>query len=626
MKSREAGDAFSALKMTGILRLALLPLLIALWLCPALAQDAGEDRQLRVLAIYSGASTLAANVAVEQGIASVFDSAERQSRYEIYGEYRDRQRFPGAEAERRFVEALIAKYADQTIDVIATVGPEALPIAVGLRARIAPGAPVVYGGIQSGTRDQVSGVDGLYGVVSNFDLRGTVDLARALQPDAARLVVFTGSADFDERWRTMAADSLTDVADIEIEMVSDLSLQAFRDRAAGYDASTILLILSIFEDADGRRFVPADALSAIAEVSGAPTYGVYSSNMGRGVVGGSYSSFEATGAAIAEQALKVLDDPGGTERSVAVPVSAVLDWRQLRRYGLDPDRRPPGSQLLYYNPGVWERYRIEILAALAIIALQASTIAALIVMDRRRRRSAAELARRRMEMAKLSRIAQLGELSGAIAHELNQPLTSILANAEAGSALLAQQPPDLAEVREVLRDIAEDDRRAADVIVNLRRLMGNGGGGFELTDLNEVIQSTMRLVKNEMLSRGVKVDMQLSRAALPVKVDVQQLQQVLLNLVINAADAMAEQDVRKMTIGTGLDATGRRVLSVSDCGPGLPDALRENPFKPFATSKSQGMGLGLSISQSIAEAHRGTLRFASSTAQGARVELALPAP
>lgn len=625
-KSRETGDAFAARKSKVFLWLTLFSTISVLWPGPGLTQDAAEDRQLRILALYSGSSTLAANVAVETGIASVFEAAARQSRYEIYGEYRDSQRFPGAEAERRFVEALVAKYEDQTIDVIATVGPEALPIAVGLRERIAPGVPVIYGAVQSSTRDQFSGVDALYGVVSTFDLLGTLDLARALQPDAARLVVFTGSADFDERWRAMAADTLSDVADIKIEMVSGLSLQGFRDRAATFDPSTILLILSIFEDADGRRFVPVDSLSAIAEVSGAPTYGVYSSNMGRGVVGGSYSSFEATGAAIAEQALKVLDDPDRTERRVTVPVSAVLDWRQLRRYGLDPDKRPPGSHLLYYSPGVWERYRIEILATVAIIIIQASTIAALIVMDRRRRRSAAELAQRRMEMAKLSRIAQLGELSGAIAHELNQPLTSILANAEAGSALLAQQPPDLAEVREVLRDIAEDDRRAADVIVNLRRLMGNGSGGFELTDLNEVIQSTMRLVKSEMLSRGVKVDMQLSRAALPVKADVLQLQQVLLNLVINAADAMAEQDMRKMTIGTGLDAAGQRMLSVSDCGPGLPGALRDNPFKPFATSKSQGMGLGLSISKSIAEAHGGTLRFASSTAQGARVELALPAP
>lgn len=591
-----------------------------------MAQDQDALRQLRILAIYSGSSTLAANVAVEAGIASVFSGAERYSRYEIYGEYRDAQRFPSDLDAERFVDALAAKYRDQTIDVIMTIGPEAVPLAVSVREHISPGAPVVLGGILESTREEYAGIEGLYAVVSRFDLRGTYELARQLQPDANRAVIVTGSAVFDQRWQSFAKDALSDVSDIEIDYVSGLTLQGFRDRAAALDPSDILIALTIFEDADGRRFVPADALASIAEVSAAPTYGVYSSNIGRGVVGGSFSTFEDTGAVIAEQALKILEDPTNVAHTVPVPVSAVLDWRQLRRYGLDPERRPPGSELVFYDPGVWERYRLQILAALAIILLQSSTIAALIIMERRRRRSAEELARRRMEMARLSRIAQLGELSGAIAHELNQPLTSILANAEAGSAMLAQDPPDLAEVGEVLRDIAEDDRRAADVIVNLRRLMGSGGGGFEDAEINEVVQSTLRLVSNEMLARGITVQLQLSRDALMVKGDVQQLQQVLLNLVINAADAMADQDTRHMTISTDLDAAGRRVLSVADNGPGLPEELRDNPFKPFATSKSQGMGLGLSISQTIAEAHGGTLRFVSSTGEGARIELALPAP
>lgn len=621
---REAGKVFSERRSRFGLRVAMRILLIVLWSCPAMAQGDDASRQLRILAIYSGASTLAANVAVASGIASVFSGAERYSRYEVYGEYRDAQRFPSEVDAERFVDALATKYRDQTIDVILTIGPEAVPLAVNVRERIAPGAPVVLGGILDSTREEFAKVEGLYAVVSRYDLRGTFELARQLQPNSERAVIFTGSAVFDERWKSFAEDGLSDVRDIEVDFVSGLSLQEFRDRAAALDPSDILIILTIFEDADGRRFVPADALATIAEVSAAPTYGVYSSNIGRGVVGGSFSTFEETGAAIAEKALKILEGPAGTNHTVEVPVSDVLDWRQLRRYGLDPERRPPESVLLYYDPGVWQRYRLQIIGALAIILLQSSTIAALIVMDRRRRRSAEELSRRRIEMARLSRIAQLGELSGAIAHELNQPLTSILANAEAGSALLAQDPPDLTEVAEVLRDIAEDDRRAADVIVNLRRLMGSGAGGFEDADLNKVVQSTLRLVSNEMLARGVTVQLRLSREPLMVKADVQQLQQVLLNLVINAADAMAEQDKRHMTISTGLDVLDRRVLSVADNGPGLPEDLRDNPFKPFATSKSQGMGLGLSISQSIAEAHGGTLRFASSTRDGARIELALP--
>lgn len=623
---RKLGRKFKALASRCSQAGAFFILVVSVTCSPVLAQEEPSTKQLRILAIYSGSSTLAANVAVETGFASVFSSGEKQPRYEIYGEYRDAQRFPTKADERTFLEFLVAKYRDQSFDVIATVGPEALPLGIELRRSIAPSAPLVFGGVQDATLKRYSEIEGLSGVISTFDLRGTFELARRMQPEATRAVVFTGSADFDERWRSFAVEELADVSQPSVEMVSGLTLEEFKAQAAALGPSDILLVLTIFEDADGRRFVPADALAAISEVSGAPTYGVYSSNIGRGVAGGSFSTFEATGAAIAEQALKILDDPSAAESSVLVPVSAVLDWRELRRFDLDPERRPAGSQLLFYDPSVWERYGPQILAALAIILLQSSTIAALIVLERRRRRGSAELMQRRIEMARLSRIAQLGELSGAIAHELNQPLTSILANAEAGSALLAQAQPDLIEVGEVLRDIAEDDRRAADIIVNLRRLMANGSGGLERADLNDVARSTMRLISNEMVARGVDVQLRLSREMLIVEADVQQLQQVLLNLVLNAADAMADQQTRKMIITTGLDMNNRRLLMVSDNGPGLPDALTDDPFKPFATSKPQGMGLGLSISQNIAEAHGGELRFTRSTREGACVELALPAP
>ncbi|MAU46273.1 MAG: histidine kinase [Yangia sp.] len=593
---------------------------------PVLAQEEPWAKQLRILVIYSGSSTLAANVAVEAGFASVFSSVDRQSRYEIYVEYRDAQRFPTDADELNFIESMVGKYGDQDFNVIVTMGPEALPLGIELRRSIAPRALLLSGGIQDATLKQYSHIEGLSGVLSTFDLRGTFELARQMQPKATRAVVFTGSADFDERWQAFAVEELSDASQPSVEMVSDLTLEEFKAHAAALRPSDILLVLTIFEDADGRRFVPADALAAIAEVSGAPTYGVYSSNIGRGVVGGSFSTFEATGAAIAEQALKILDEPSAAESSVLAPVVAVLDWRELRRFDLDPERRPAGSQLVFYDPSVWERYGPQILAAIAIILLQSSTIAALIVLERRRRRGSAELIQRRIEMARLSRIAQLGELSGAIAHELNQPLTSILANAEAGSALLAQGQPDLTEIGDVLRDIADDDRRAADIIVNLRRLMANDSVGLERADLNDVARSTMRLISNEMVARGVDVQLRLSREMLIVEGDVQQLQQVLLNLVLNAADAMADQQMRKMIISTGLGINDRRLLTVSDNGPGLPDALTDDPFKPFATSKSQGMGLGLSISQNIAEAHGGELRFTRSTKEGACVELALPAP
>ena len=586
----------------------------------------GEGRQVRLLVVYSGASTQAANVAIAEGLASVVAQADDPSRYETYGEHRDDQRFPGPAEDRRFLDGLVARYAGQPLDAVLALGPWAFDFALEHGAQLAPGRPILFGGVQRETAAARVTPARARGAFSRFDLAGTLELARTLQPDARRVVVFTGSAAFDRAWEQAARRTLAQTEALEVDFVSGLTLQGFREAAAALDRRTILIVLTIFEDADGRRFIPADAAAAVAEASGAPVYGVYGSYMGRGFMGGRFSTFEEVGVTLGHMAMELAEgEDGGPD--VDVPVASVIDWRELRRRGLDADLRPPDSLLLNYDPSLWERFRLEILLATALFLLQAGTIAALVLANRRRRRSAAELAQRRAEVARLSRIAQLGELSGAIAHELNQPLTSILANAEAGAALLKREPADLGEIAEILHDIAQDDRRAAQVIANLRRLMTEGGGAVEQLDLNAVVRAAVGLIKSELVARGVRLELRAGRDVLPIAGNAEQLQQVLLNLVFNAADAMAEQppETRRLTLETALRPDGRRQLTVADAGPGLPEAVRDDPFRPFVTTKVDGMGLGLSISRTIVDAHRGELRFAQAKT-GARAILVLPAP
>ncbi|MDD9717465.1 ATP-binding protein [Dinoroseobacter sp. PD6] len=299
----------------------------------------------------------------------------------------------------------------------------------------------------------------------------------------------------------------------------------------------------------------------------------------------------------------------------------------MQRFDLDQDRLLPGAEILFYDPGVWEEYWAAILLAFPIILLQSSTIIGLGVLEKRRRRAAAELAQQRAEVARLSRVSQLGELSGAIAHELKQPLTSILMNAESGRALLRQSPPDLREIAEILEDIANDDRRAAGVIDNLRKLLGEGAPDVQPVELNDVVRATLRLIRSELIARSVRTDLKLCEAALIATGNAEQLQQVLLNLIFNATDGMADQPrkTRRISIETTLRTDGMREVSVTDTGPGLPEAVRDAAFQPFVTTKAHGMGLGLSISRTIAEAHGGQLHV-DGAASKTRAILALPAP
>jgi C4-dicarboxylate-specific signal transduction histidine kinase len=213
-----------------------------------------------------------------------------------------------------------------------------------------------------------------------------------------------------------------------------------------------------------------------------------------------------------------------------------------------------------------------------------------------------------------------------MAHELNQPLASILYNAEAALALLDQTPADIAEVRETLKDILVEDRRAGEVIKRLRLLLTKGEVQRQPTDLNEIVQDVLKLVRVDLVSRGVAVQTELANGLPTVLADRIQLQQVVLNLIINGCDAMSNVPPadRQIVVRTSTeeDALG---VSVSDRGQGLAPESLEKVFDPFYTTKSRGMGLGLSVCRTIISAHGGKLWAANNEDWGATFRFSLPA-
>jgi two-component system, LuxR family, sensor kinase FixL len=245
----------------------------------------------------------------------------------------------------------------------------------------------------------------------------------------------------------------------------------------------------------------------------------------------------------------------------------------------------------------------------------------------RRREAEFELALQRNELAHLSRVAMLGELSGSLAHELNQPLTAILSNAQAAQRFLARDNPDLNEVREILQDIVNDDKRAGEVISGLRLLLTKGQMQSQPLDLNHVVSDVLRLVRSDLLNSGVIVNTDLLRGLPAATGDRVQLQQVMINLVVNGCEAMASVDgaARQLAVRTALTAEGEVCVSVSDLGHGIPHHNLERVFDPFFTTKTHGLGLGLAVCRTIVAAQGGRLWAANNTGRGASFHFTLPA-
>jgi PAS domain S-box-containing protein len=246
-----------------------------------------------------------------------------------------------------------------------------------------------------------------------------------------------------------------------------------------------------------------------------------------------------------------------------------------------------------------------------------------------RRRAEDEARRRREELAHAQRLSTSGELAASLAHEINQPLLAILSNAQAGDRLLDGAEPDLTEAREALRDIAADAQRAADVIRALRSLVGRRAAvPDEPLDVNDLVTRVVRLVRHDLERRSIALRMDLGADPPPVVGDAVQLQQVILNLLLNASEAIEAQagGRREIRVSTSRTAPGEAAIEVADTGPGVAEDQLERIFSAFVSSKPDGLGLGLSISRSIVQAGGGRVWATRNPGAGLTLHVVLPSP
>jgi two-component system sensor kinase FixL len=243
------------------------------------------------------------------------------------------------------------------------------------------------------------------------------------------------------------------------------------------------------------------------------------------------------------------------------------------------------------------------------------------------KRAEAELLRQHTELAHIARVTTMGELAASVAHELNQPLGAILANAETAELLLEQEPPALDDMRAILAAIRKDDERAGEVIRRMRAMFRKRELEHRPLEVNSLVQEVWQMVSGDAALRGITLTADLAPALPQISGDRVHLQQVLLNLILNGMDAMASQPRarRRISMHSRLGADSQVELAVMDSGPGIePDKL-PRLFEPFYTTKPKGMGMGLSIARTIVEAHGGRLWAENNESGGAAFRIMLPA-
>jgi C4-dicarboxylate-specific signal transduction histidine kinase/ABC-type uncharacterized transport system substrate-binding protein len=714
------------------------------------AAYAADEQPPGVLIVHSNQRPTAAGIVVEDILGKAVP-AGYQRPVTLYSEYLDEEWVSGSTYGEAEADFLHKKYGQRNIRVIVASAITALRFTSKFRDRMFPGVPIVHIAIDREALARMTLAPGIIGRTTLLDPAPTLELALRLHPDAKRLAVVVGSSERDRAWEKRIRDAVPTLeSPLQVEYLARLPTADVLRRVAALPRGTLVFTPGYIADGAQQIGTPRQSVERIAAASAVPVYGVVSTHMGSGIVGGYMVSYEDQAREAAGLVVNLLNgaSPAEFEPSTIAAVPMV-DWRQIRRWGIDERRLPAEAVVMFREPSAWETHTREISIGIALLLLQAALIAALLLERRSRTRTATALAesQRQMNLATsaarltlwswttnplaasskaglreqrgtlqrqpvaldrvvsavhpadranleravesalstgeeldveyraveadgsvrwisvrgqpekgdssrlfgvamditdrksaelraaqdqtalrhMSRTAVMGQLSAAIAHQLNQPLAAILGNAEVAQQMLERDEIDRRELREICGDIVQEDHRAANVIRRLSALYRRGEMKMEPVDMNDLVRATLELLRTELMLRHITPAIECAPGLPAVHGDPVELQQVVLNLVLNAADAMnqVKPEERRLTVRT--EACDTSVcLRVSDNGTGIAANHLKDVFEPFWSTKPSGMGMGLAVCRSIVASHHGSISASNNPEGGATFSVTVP--
>jgi signal transduction histidine kinase len=555
---------------------------------------------------------------------------ERQSSWpiDIFDHSLVSARLGGEDAERAFVEYLGALFVKHPLDLVISIGAPAAAFVQRHRKSFFGDTPMVLTAVDQ-RRVQFSGLtvnDAVVAVRINY-LAAFENIVRVL-PNTENVMVVVGTSPIEKFWKEAIAKEVEPLAHrIKLSWTDHLSFDQLLQEAKTLPPRTAIFWELMIVDAAGVVYEGNAAIARLYAAANAPIFSYDESFFGEGMVGGPFLHVIDTSRKTAEVAVRILSGERVDYIKVA-PIqfaSPVFDWRQLQRWNISESQLPPGSHIRFRQLNAWDQYRWQIIAITMAVFFQAGLIHWLLY-ERRRRRRSEVLARNTMsELAHMNRIATGSELSASIAHEVMQPLTGMVASANAGLRWLSAATPDVDKARAMLTQIVSSGHRTADVVRAIRAAFKKDTANKQPISMNDLIDEVVNLAGTDLGQHGIAVNEHLDEN-LPVIVgDSIQLQQVVFNLITNAIDSMEASPVGERVLGirSEIDEGGIRV-SIEDNGPGVSADQLDQIFKPLFTTKTQGMGLGLAICRSIVEGHHGRIWASHHEPNGLVVQFYLP--
>ncbi len=427
------------------------------------------------------------------------------------------------ESEAPLVQYLRALYLREPLDLIIAVGAPAASFIQRHRSELFLTTPMIFTAVDRRRVDYDHLSENDTVVAVNHDFAAILTTILQVLPDTKTVAIVNGVSPNEVFWHE--------------EIQRQLAPFANRVVLKWYDE---LPFVDILKDA-----------------ANAPIFSYDGSFFEGALVGGPMFSVMESSAVTANVANRILSgERAGDIKTRPIEFAAPrFDWRQLQRFGISESNLPPGSTVYFREPTIWERYSWQIASVVAVLLIQAGLITVLLREHRRRKFSEVQARQRMAELAHVNRFSTAGELTASIAHEINQPLGAILTNAETADAILQSSNPDIAELKDIVKDILQDDRRAGEVIRRMRSLLKKAPFEVKNIDLNDLVRETVEFLLALAIARTVELVSVITPDALPILGDRIQLQQVILNLVVNGIDAMRTRRAKIASSAFGLRAS-----------------------------------------------------------------------
>ena len=514
--------------------------------------------------------------------------------------------------EQAVIDYIRATFVDRPKpDLIVTVAGPAAVFARKYRQQLFPDTPTLFASVDQKYLGDLPLGDNETAVAAVNDYPHVIEDILQLLPQTKQVFMVTGSGQVGQFWRRELENEFRRFHDrLTFNWFEDLSFREALLRSASLPDNSAILYIIFGTDGTGAAFADERLFAELHATANAPLFAGQSVYLGAGIVGGPLLSIDELSRDTADVAVRLLngESPGSVRMPPHVPGQPIFDWRELQRWGIAESRLPAGSVVRYRSPSLLQEYRYTILGAMGALAIQALLIIGLLYQRRARQRAELDSRRNLALAADADRRQTMSALTNAIAHELGQPLSSMIHNAHALQKMIATDRATPETIGEILSDIRSEGIQATQIIDRHRTMLRSHQLDKKPIDLHAVISESLALVAHDMRARQVQPIVNLWSNPCIIRGDQVLLGQVLVNLVMNAMDAMAETPParRRLTIRTEVRAADVEV-TVRDTGTGLPADINGKLFAPFVTTKANGLGIGLTIARTIVQAHGGTI-------------------